>query len=331
MFNPVYGTDEHPLYHGYYGEDVTLGINAGAVLSTDNSKVNFTSYVQDQISFGKFVGVLGLGLDSYEQISNDDAGNKHSNDAISSRAGVVYKAKENLSLYINYGEGFEQQSIGIQFDPDRYGGPFDDMTSSSTELGVKGIFLQNRLNVSAAVYDMTKYNILYRAPTDALPDRRVQIGEFVTQGLEFDVSGQVSDALSIYGSYAHSLKAEAVEGTYDDVTGLRTGDLVAPNHPTDSYNLWGRYNKEILGKRGLLGFTLGLNGMTERTTFYDDDNLPGYTVFDGGIYLDYMQIGISFIMNNLTDEKYFVGGYGNRVGAWRGKPRSFETRVTFTF
>ncbi len=61
------------------------------------------------------------------------------------------------------------------------------------------------------------------------------------------------------------------------------------------------------------------------------DNLPAYFVTDSGIFIRHDRFDITINLHNLFDKKYFPGGYGGRIGEFRGTPGSLDASVRYAF
>jgi iron complex outermembrane receptor protein len=117
-------------------------------------------------------------------------------DSVSPRLGLVYQPNSQLSIYGSYVESF-----GPSFNYDTFN-DFPPETAHQFELGVKKEFFDGQVLSTIAVYDLTKENIPTPDPNDPL--NILLIGEANSRGVEFDVQGRVTDALSILGSYAYT-------------------------------------------------------------------------------------------------------------------------------
>ena len=327
IFNPVFAPENRPLKFTYYGEDIPQGISQ---LSSglDNRVSAYGFYLQDQVNLGRrFDVLLGLRYDRFEDKARSGSGNQADDSNWSLRGGAVFKPIETLSTYLSYSEGFEPVSSAFTFDPDRYGGPFDPEKSWTIEGGAKSSFLNDRLNATVAVYHITKQDVLLRDPNppENQPDRRIQVGEIESQGFEMDAAGVVNERWSLHASYARSIKAEITEDTNPDNIGDPN-----PGNPMNTFGFWSRYDIPIDDSKRI-GFGLGGSYVGERFTFTDGDNLPSYFVANGGIFIRYDRFDITANLHNLFDKEYFPGGYGGRIGGFRGTPRSVDVTVRYGF
>ena len=132
------------------------------------------------------------------------------------RVGLVYALTPSTNVYASWIRGFEPQSVAIQSDPET-GGPFDPMKSELWEVGAKGEYLNKRLSVTTSVFRIRKNNSLYSAGDPVNPKLRVAVGEEVSRGVEFDVSGRILPYWSITANYSYNIAeiTKAAPGTKD--------------------------------------------------------------------------------------------------------------------
>ena len=329
IYEPVFETPEKVHKFFYYGEDIFGGIPE-VETRQDDSLTRAGAYLQDQIKIGEQFNVLGgVRFDSFtdeaHNVEDFDVG-ESSDTKVTFRGGAVYKPIPDVSTYVSYGQGFDPIRALYNYNPEQYGGPFDPELSWTVEGGTKAYLLGNRLNTTVVAYHISKANTLLRSPTEELPDRRVQVGEFVSQGIEFDVAGQILDQLSVHGSYTFSLKAEVTEDVDPELIGKP-----AENNPDHAFSLWSRYNIPVLGDEGMLGLAAGANFIGDRLTFTEGDVLPSFFVFNGAIFFNYQSVNIALNVYNLLDTEYFPSGYGGRIGGFRGTPRSAEIKLGYRF
>jgi iron complex outermembrane recepter protein len=325
IYDPVYGSESAPLRFRYYGAGVPGGITALA--TSTNNRVRATgAYLQDQIAAGDRVSLLaGVRFDEFRDDTRSGASRSRTGDAVSLRAGAVVDLAPQWSVFGNYAEGFEPPPAGLSLEAERYGGPFDPETSWSVEGGVKGFFLRDRVTATVSVYQITKHDMLLQSPTPELPDRYVPVGAFESRGVEIDVAGRVNQAIGLYANYAHSFLAEVTE----DIDPANVGKA-AENNPRHSGSLWARYD---VFARGLwkVGVAGGVALVGRRLTFETGDVLPAYTKGDAAVLVDIGRLSASLNLFNLSDERYFTGGYGGRIGGFLGAPRSAELRLAYRF
>lgn len=323
IYAPVYGTPSQPLSFRYY--NVPGGISTLATSTNDRVRA-LGLYVQDHLQAGARVSLLaGLRVDHFRDDTRSGPPRSRTGSAISLRGGAVVDLMSGLSAYGSYAEGFEPPPASLSLEPERYGGPFDPESSWSVEGGLKGAWLRDRLTTTLALYHITKRDMLLFSPTPEMPDRHVQIGAFESRGLELDVAGRLGTRVGVYANLTRSLFAEVTR----DVDPSNIGKP-AENNPDVAANLWVRLDA-LAGASWRLGFGGGITYVGDRLTFEAGDVLPAYTRGDAAVFFDIGRVQSSLNVFNVTNARYFTGGYGGRIGGFRGAPRSVELRLAYRF
>ncbi len=189
IFNPVYGTldprEVVDIENGRFDDEGdTIGL-----------------YLQDVVSIGDaWTVLLGGRFESYDSrsVTEDVPGATVSDDStFLPRGGVVFRALPWASLYVSYSESFQPNL----FDPTNFapGSPtrFDPEQGVSKEAGIK--FQFSRFNMTAAVYDIAKDNVLQ--VEDFVP-RLLDGAE--SRGFEIDAAGELTPSLSLMLAYAYA-------------------------------------------------------------------------------------------------------------------------------
>ncbi|MBL8303970.1 MAG: TonB-dependent siderophore receptor, partial [Ideonella sp.] len=184
IFNPVYG--RHPL--------------PTPTPLTDRVETQKSTgvFVQDQINLSERLQLrLGARVDDYRQTLLNRVDNQASSQKetrTSPQLGIVLRPTDALSLYATYGENFRPLS-GV----DAQGNGFEPNQSTSLEAGAK--FSMGGLEASVAVFQVKQKKILVAA--DASAATQLAIGKARSQGLEIDLQGEITQALSLWASYAY--------------------------------------------------------------------------------------------------------------------------------
>lgn len=282
-------------------------------------------YMQDQISWGRFQALVALRQEYYVDILNYEKPNaeKVKQQALIPRLGLVYTPIEPVSLYATYAEGYQPQGAGTIGDPERFGGPFDPLTSTMYEGGAKTELFNKMLSVNLAVYHIELNNILINANDPQNPDRLRQVGQQQARGMELDVYGQVLPNLSITANFA--LNKTFITESDDEA---EIGDIL-PNAPRTQGGIWAKYTFSTPSLNGI-GIGIGANYVSTRTTFSDVLMLPSYVVADVALYYAIDRFKLSANLNNIFDETHWTGGYDfNRL--FPGTPRNFLIGVGYIF
>lgn len=285
-------------------------------------------YAQDLISLRSNLKLLVGGRFDYYFQNNDNRFTRrvtrNFNRAFTPRVGIVYQPVEPVSLYASYSRSFKPVSGGNFF-----GEPFVPETGDGYEAGVKFDFLKRRLSATAAVFQVTRANVLATDPND--PRNTVQIGEQRSRGFEFDVNMQPVRSWNTILTYAFT---DAI--ITNDTTRNASGEFFLIGNqllgtPRQTASLWTSYEFD----KGLLhGFGGGAGVFAVGRRFGDNSHtftVPGYGHVDTAIFYkiyskEKLRYRVAFNLNNVFDKLYYSGVRG-RYSVEPGAPRNGQ----FTF
>lgn len=313
IFNPVYGN--YPI------SSLTLPVQIDRVETQESVGL----YLQDQISLTEKLDVrVGARFDDYDQElvnRSSDSVSEYSESKVSPQLGVVYKASDALSFYAVYGENFRPLSGAT----DENG--LDPNQSESMEIGIKFALNDGALAGTLAIFDVEQSNI---ATFDA-DFNSTAIGEAASQGVELDLTGDLTDSLSLWLSYAY-VDAE----TKNDYTDFISYAFVPAG--SDLLNVAeNQFSMQVVQQLQLAGRELDLIGglvyVGERSGEFGDPDfkLPSYTtVRIATSYEVSDSLALRAEVNNLFDEEYYTNSYAS-VWVQPGTPRSFRLSADFRF
>ena len=286
-------------------------------------------YLQEQLHWGRLQALLSARMEWFTDVTRDTKGveKKTTQTAFIPRVGLVYALTPSTNVYASWIRGFEPQRVDVQNDPE-VGGPFDPMKSELWEVGAKGEYLNKRLSVTTSLFRIRKNNSLYNAGVPARPRLMVAVGEEVSRGVEFDVSGRILPYWSIMASYTYNVAeiTKAAPGTKDL-------NVQRPGTPRHAANLWTKF---IIPSGALrnLGLGLGVNGVSRRegqvgrrdaTVAY-----PGYTLLNLALYYKVRDMQLQLNWNNVLDKRYYIGGM-DRFRSFPGAPSNINLTATYRF
>ncbi len=286
-------------------------------------------YLQEQLHWGRLQALLSARMEWFTDVTRDTKGveKKTTQTAFIPRVGLVYALTPSTNVYASWIRGFEPQRVDVQSDPET-GGPFDPMKSELWEVGAKGEYLNKRLSVTTSLFRIRKNNSLYPAGDPVNPKLRVAVGEEVSRGVEFDVSGRILPYWSIMASYTYNVAeiTKAAPGTKDL-------NVQRPGTPRHAANLWTKF---IIPSGALrnLGLGLGVNGVSRRegqvgrreaTVAY-----PGYTLLNLALYYKVRDMQLQLNWNNVLDKRYYIGGL-DRFRSFPGAPSNINLTATYRF
>lgn len=313
VFNPVYGAYALP----------TPTSNTDRVEIQESVGV----FIQDQISLTDKLDIrIGARFDDYEQRLNNrlvNTNTKQTESRVSPQFGVVYEASDYVSVYGAYGENFRPLS-----GSDANGNGFEPNQSASAELGVKFTLNDGALFGTVAVFKVEQDNML--VVDDATAFTYAAIGEAQSRGIEIDLTGELTDTLEIWASYAYV--DATIENSFSDANFGYTVEAGASllNVPEQQLSLQLVQSTALYGKA--IKFGGGLLHVGKRNGFFGTDfELPSYTT--ARVFVNYDvtdKIGIAAEVNNLFDETYYTNSFAD---AWvqPGTPRNVKFSAAYRF
>ena len=288
-----------------------VGFNAGGLgagpftgfnRDTEADITVYSLYAQDEIELTEQLTlVLGARFDSFDIEVSTYNGNRvktgtqsQKDEELTPRAGLVFKPKENVSLYASYSQTFVPQS-GDQFknlgtrglDPDEF---------TNFEAGVKWDLAVDQ-SVTLAIFKTEQDFVEGAAGASRIEESEVE-------GFEAQYLGRITDRWTVSAGYTY------LDGE-DEINDRRPGEL-----PKSLFSIWNSY--QLTEKLGLgLGATYQgdstPNGGSETVT------VPSYTRVDAAAYYQFSEnLRLQLNIENLLDEVYYPHAYSTHqftVGA----------------
>jgi iron complex outermembrane receptor protein len=253
-------------------------------------------YIQDHVKIASKLIITLAGhlthasnsLEGFDWIAEDEK--KIIDNAFTPRAGLTWLFGENVSVYALYDQCFLPQG-GRSFEHKR----FKPVTGYNIETGLKAYLFNKKLSLNLSIFDIVKNNVL----TDDLehPRYQIQLGQIVSRGIDFDMTGNVTPSLIVNANYEF-IDAKVTKESNPNSIGIK--NFLTPDHRA---NLWLQY-KLLKGKLKNLSFSAGYQYTGERGAVFYNWNpdktkvLPAYSLFDAAI-------GYSNKKFNIGDPKSF--------------------------
>lgn len=298
----------------------------------DSSKLRLheaTLYAQDNVKIagkliitlaGRFthatISLWGYNVPKYEENTRYDV--------FTPRGGVTWLFNDHLSAYALY-----DQFFNTQFGPNYQNEPFKPMTGYNLEAGGKGFFINRKLGLNCSVFHIVRNNLVTDDPFHS--GFYIQKGQVVSNGIDFDLTGNLTPALVINANYEY-VDAKITKDTDPANVGLK--NFGTPNH---SANLWLKYNL-LKGKLKGMSFAAGYQFMGKRSAvgYYNPDPatrfLPVHNLFDASIGYTIERFTLNLNVYNITNINYADRGYYNpTTREWRytpGEPINFRLSVS---
>ncbi|MCU7251340.1 TonB-dependent siderophore receptor [Pseudomonas koreensis] len=253
------------------------------------------------------------------QLSAVDASSQQHNDMWTPYAGLLYDLTPEYTAYVSYTDIFKPQS-----NRDASRNYLDPVVGSNYELGLKGSLLDERLNLSTALFWSKQDNVA--EVDDSVPPDPVTGEEFYksggkgnkVNGFEAEVSGEILDGWNMTAGYTYTHSANGEKQRNNTNQPLNMFRL------STAYRLPGNWHALTVG--GALNWQSDIYrsanrpvaGGTQRTRI----NQEAYSVVKLMSRYEFDQhLSASLNVDNLFDKKYYdnVGFYN---GVFWGDPRT---------
>jgi catecholate siderophore receptor len=327
------------LYNPSTSDSFAAMVPNGA--STDGHTVTAAVYLFDTLQFSEAWSLnAGLRFDHYRSeftsvpaVATPPVAATHiedSDELITGKLGLVYKPRENGSLYVAYATS-QQPPGGANFTlstvATNVANPnLDPQKARNIEIGTKWDLLDNRLVVTAAAFDTRNRNDL--AQQDANTGEITQYGERRVRGFELGASGMITPNWQVTAGFA-SMDTEVSEGT------ATTSGAQLTYSPRTTFTSWTTY-------RFPFGLTIGGGARYTDSQFRNGNNtqaaVTNLAVNPSAWVLDAMagydvndRVALQLNVQNLTDRFYLasVNNGGSRFVL--GAPRTVLLSGTVKF
>ncbi|HYC31732.1 MAG TPA: TonB-dependent siderophore receptor [Gemmatimonadales bacterium] len=284
-------------------DDPYAGTLTEAPPRRDASANSVALYALETMRVGRHLEVsAGLRWDYFDPTYRDTLGadiavpGGSESDAVSWRAGLVYKPAEAGSVYFAYGTSFNPSGERLAYDATGVTG-LDPEKNRSYELGTKWDLVAGRLSTTAAVFRTEKTNARIDDPSDPLGQRQVLAGRQRVDGAEVGVNGSPVPGWSVFAGYTY-LDSEIL--TSDDALDVGTP---LPNTPKHALNLWTTYRLPWELEIGAGARHIGRRVLSRTAS------VPPYWSFDAeASYPVSPRVLLRLNLYNLTDEIYYDHG-----------------------
>ena len=274
--------------------------------------------------------LVGARVNNYDSIANDVwAGTS----IVKARrewtpyVGLTYDLNRNLTLYGNYTDIFKPQA-----EQDLDGQTLDPIKGRSMELGAKGSFFEDRLNASAAIFNIKQDGVAQAAGQIPVPGGTprayyVAAEGATSKGFELEASGQLAAGWNVTAGYS--------QFKLRDADGLDVNTL----YPRKQLRLFTTYRVPLLNALVVGG------GVNWQSATYSDVNVnvdatttvtervqqDSYALVNLMARYDFTpQLSLQLNLNNAFDEKTFTmfDAYGQMT---YGPTRNGSATLSYRF
>lgn len=256
------------------------------------------------------------------KVPGDSDSNYSIDREITPYVGLVYDLNDNFSLYSSYSEIFVPQDAY-----DSTGNLLDPITGEDYEAGLKGEFLDGRLNFSASVF---RINNTGRAMDDAnsanpcLPNYpngycKVAGGKTRSQGWELELTGEITPNWHIMAGYTNT-QTKYVR----DASDTNIGQPIRTLDPRHLLRLFTTYRFP----GALHGLTIGGGVQAQSSTYATSRGIEarqgGYAVYNLMAAYDFNEnVRLQLNVNNVFDKEYYRKVDATGISNYYGDPRNF--------
>jgi outer-membrane receptor for ferric coprogen and ferric-rhodotorulic acid len=246
----------------------------------------------------------------------------HESGEITPYGALIYDINKNISIYGSYADIFVPQTAkkwtGEVLDP-RVGAQY--------EVGIKGEFLNKRMQTSLALFDIRDVNRAFKDDAHSTPSETfyLQLGEAESKGLDASVTGKVLPGLEITSGYTY-LYTELVKAYSSQ------GTSISNWFPKHTFKTWAKYEIQnedwkrwSVGAGVIVLSAFEANGTSVRRQ-------EPYAVVNAMIsYQIDKTMSASLSVNNIFDEAYYTRIGGTNTYNTYGEPRNYMLTLRKSF
>lgn len=321
----IYSDGYQAPYYGIRKFDRSLPVKerVGASFLLESTVTSL--YLQDELSLLRERLRLTL-AGRYTYVKDNNYGTVSENKRFTPRIGLSYSVDSSTNVYALYDQTFVPQTGKL-----RDGGEVSPLTGNNMEVGVKKDWFEDRWNTSLSLYRIMKNNQVSGDPDNIGGENYVlQFGQTKTEGVEFDIRGEILTGLNLMMNYAFT------ESKITRTTSKYEKGMLVPGYAKHNINAWMSYRVQQ-GFLKNIGVSAGIMYMLDRATWwngnYDGDALPDYFRLDGSVSWAKERLNINLNIYNIMDS-YLYNGAHHSSGwyYWRSEaPRNFRLNVAYSF
>ena len=254
-------------------------------------------------------------------------GGIHEFSRLSPKVGFTLDVTESVNCYANYSHGFVTPTTSQLFTGSVATRDLDPERARNVETGVRSNFLDRRMTVELAAYDMNIEDKIIIQTMDPVTYAREyrNVGETSHRGVEASLSVAPLDIVRLSLAYTY---AENKYRSYEDLeSGVDYNGNWMPRSPRHRLNA-------RFGLVDLRGFDLELEMNAEGEQYADDQNDSPYScpiLFDLRASYDLWDWSLWAHATNLTDRKYatYVNHSYGSLSYYPGSPRTVFLGISY--
>jgi len=323
--------------HSLMGRDITKG-DSDSDYAIDTLSLYLMDTVDVTDNFSVFAGVRADTFDYSNLVTardGTDTNYQYDDTLWNGHLGLVYDIAENGNVYATY-----STSTNINGGESDVGGNcgYGGLCSSAEnvdkakpedvqniELGTKWNLMDNKLLATAAIFQITKDNVM--EGTDYDTEGTYNTGKNRVQGAEISLVGNITDRLSTQFGYS-LMQSEILESVNEDNEGGRLA-----NFADRSGYLQLRYqatDKFAFGSAATHSSEVYVGQPDSAAN--EDIRVPAYTVVD--LFASYKvndRLNTRLNVGNVADRDYYLTAYRSGSFAYIGDARNAQLSVAYEF
>ncbi|ADQ17980.1 TonB-dependent siderophore receptor [Leadbetterella byssophila DSM 17132] len=299
LFDIVPAYAEVPNYKDFNLQNVEKSYkeNTSGSLNYQYTNQTYSAYLNDLINLNEYIILnAGLRLDHF-RYTTPTAGD-YNQTTLSPKFGIILSPwKDKASLFGNYQNGFTNKN-GVDFNNK----PFKPEEAHQWEAGLKYQLFEQKLTGSISYYDIQVKDIVRTDPENPLFS--IQDGTQKSKGIELEVLANPLRGWTIMAGYGYN--DSKYTKSDPDVLDKRP----AGSGPKNTANFWTNYTFTS----GIIkGFGAGISANYASEAYAISNNtdgdlvIPAYTLLGVHITYDTRHWKAGLKINNLSDEKYWMG------------------------
>ncbi|MFJ4443084.1 TonB-dependent siderophore receptor [Pseudomonas sp. NPDC089422] len=274
--------------------------------------------------------IVGVRTTDYSATTNSVAGvrsNQQNNGIVTPYLGAVYDLNDHYSLYASYTDIFNPQTAETES-----GTKVEPIRGQSYETGIKGEWLDGRLNASAAYFRTKQQNkaVLDDGLTTPTGGDAYKAGTGQeTDGIDLEIAGALTPNWNVYAGYTylHFRRVDS-DGRSDPSHLFKASTTYRLSGPLDRLTLGAGVKAQTNIRAISSPAGQPVNGVSAGAT---DVNWSGYAIWNAmAKYQLTDDTTVSLNVDNLFDKHYYTQ-YGFYAGAIYGDPRNMSLTVSTAF
>ncbi|MDR2315159.1 MAG: TonB-dependent siderophore receptor [Pseudomonas sp.] len=274
--------------------------------------------------------IVGVRTTDYSATTNSTAGvrsNQQNNGIVTPYLGAVYDLNDNYSLYASYTDIFNPQTAETES-----GTKVEPIRGQSYETGIKGEWLDGRLNASAAYFRTKQENkaVLDDGLTTPTGGDAYKAGTGQeTDGIDLEIAGALTPNWNVYAGYTylHFRRVDS-DGRSDPSHLFKASTTYRLSGPLDRLTLGAGVKAQTNIRAISSPAGQPVDGVSAGAT---DVNWSGYAIWNAmAKYQLTDDTSVSLNVDNLFDKHYYTQ-YGFYAGAIYGDPRNMSLTVSTAF